>query len=749
MKRTFFTCLTLLTFITVAQSQDNRAAADSLHIQYLPELTVVGLGSKTDIQQIPEIVGTTIYAGKKNALIKLDNVQGNVVTNTMRQVMAKVPGIHIWESDGSGIQIGIAARGLSPNRSWEFNVRQNGYDISADPFGYPEAYYNPQLQSVQQIEIVRGQGALQYGPQFGGMVNYILKDGSKIGKPFTLQSEQTVGSNGLFNSFNAIGGKLKKWHYYTFYDHRHANGWRDNSYYSTGSAFGTVTYKPNSRFSIGAEVMRWNMLSQQPGGLTDSLFETDARTSFRSRNWFDLAWLTGAITGNYAFSAKTKLNFKVFGIHGNRNSIGYNPSGGIQVADTINTTTLDYNHRTLDVDRYRNYGAEGRFMTEYHLGKMRNTLSAGARIYQGNTFRLRGGKGSTGVDFDSTEPVDDSWNGDIEYRSRNMALFAEHIFRIRGDKWYIIPGARIEFLGGAASGFNGIADGTPIVLQPQTRNRWFLLSGIGTEYHLTPSTELYANISQAYRPIQFADLTTPPTTDEINPQLKDATGANTDIGYRGKLKDYLFFDMSAFYMNYNNRIGTLRQQRADGSFYNYRTNVGKSTSLGIEAVAEFSPVRLLVSKVTRWNVSMFASYSYTNARYGDFKVIKQTGTSLEEINYRNNRVENAPEHILRAGISTSFRGAVLTLQHSYTDEMFSDANNTETPTSNGQNGLIPAYSIWDLTFSYKFEQQYYLKAGVNNLTDARYFTRRAGGYPGPGLLPADGRSFFLSVGAWF
>ena len=150
--------------------------------KYLPEITVVGRGSKSDYQQLPEIVGTNIYAGKKNALIVLDNVQGNVVTNTMRQVMAKVPGIHVWESDPSGIQIGIAARGLSPNRSWEFNVRQNGYDIAADPFGYPEAYYNPQLQAVQRIEIVRGRGSLQYGPQFGGLVNYILRNGIEINK---------------------------------------------------------------------------------------------------------------------------------------------------------------------------------------------------------------------------------------------------------------------------------------------------------------------------------------------------------------------------------------------------------------------------------------------------------------------------------------------------------------------------------------------------------------------------------------
>jgi Fe(3+) dicitrate transport protein len=40
-----------------------------------------------------------------------------------------------------------------------------------------------------------------------------------------------------------------------------------------------------------------------------------------------------------------------------------------------------------------------------------------------------------------------------------------------------------------------------------------------------------------------------------------------------------------------------------------------------------------------------------------------------------------------------------------------------------------------------------IKAGINNMADVRYFTRRAGGYPGPGALPADGRNFFVSIGA--
>lgn len=111
------------------------------------------------------------------------------------------------------------------------------------------------------------------------------------------------------------------------------------------------------------------------------------------------------------------------------------------------------------------------------------------------------------------------------------------------------------------------------------------------------------------------------------------------------------------------------------------------------------------------------------------------------------KVENAPENILRAGISAGYKKMMLTAQVSYVGETFSDANNTVAPSANGQNGLIPSYTVTDLTANYKFPEYINIKAGINNLLDERYFTRRSGGYPGPGALHADGRTFFISVGA--
>jgi Fe(3+) dicitrate transport protein len=700
--------------------------------KYLSEITIVGRASKSDYHQLPEVVGTSIYAGKKNALIVLDNVQGNVVNNTMRQVMAKVPGIHIWESDPSGIQIGIAARGLSPNRSWEFNVRQNGYDISADPFGYPEAYYNPQLQAVQRIEVVRGQGSLQYGPQFGGLVNYILRNGSEIKKPFEFETQQTIGSNNLFNSYNAIGGQTNKVHYYSFFDHRNGDGWRENSRYFTNAGYGTVTYAFSKKFSLSAELMHSHIRSQQPGGLTDAQFEDNAQQSLRSRNWFDIKWTTPALIANYYFNDKARWNTKVFATIGDRSSVGF--MQGIHIKDSINAATRDYNNRALQVDQYRNYAMESRIITDYNVAGFENTVSGGIRLYTGTTYRRADGKGTTGTNYDVS--VIGDYPRDIEFGSRNAAAFVENIFRL-SDKFLIVPGIRYEWLEGSASGRNGFnSAGEPIILQDVTRSRSFLLAGVGAEFHPTNNTEFYANYTQAYRPIQFANLQAPPTTDVIDPNLKDAKGYNIDFGYRGKLKDYLQFDVSTFYLQYNNRVGTISPV---GANYRLVTNVGASTSKGFEGYVEFNPVRAF-SKNINSDLILFGSYGYTDAKYsGDHK----------DANTKGKKVENAPEHILRAGASAGYKQFLLTGQVNYVSETFSDANNTLTPTTNAQNGLIPSYVVTDLTATYKFSEKLNIKSGVNNLFDKNYFTRRAGGYPGPGLLPADGRTFFVSVGAKF
>jgi Fe(3+) dicitrate transport protein len=723
-----------------AQQQE---ASDSLssHVRYLSEITLVGRNTRADIHFLPEIVGTTINAGKKNSLIVMDNVQGNVVNNTMRQVMAKVPGIQIWESDPSGIQIGIAARGLSPNRSWEFNIRQNGYDISSDPFGYPEAYYTPQLNSVQRIQVVRGAASLQYGPQFGGLVNFILKDGSEAAKPFQYETQQTLGSFNLFNTYHAVGGKTDKVNYYGFWDHRRGDGFRANSGFHVNTGFASTTWKISSKLKAGVELTHFDYTSQQPGGLTDAQFTTDPSQSLRSRNWFGVRWSMAALNLDYSFSQSTRINLKVFGMEGYRNSVGFLQPPTIK--DSINPSTLTYSNRRVDIDRYRNAGAETRFITDYSIGRQKHTLSAGVRIYTGHTYRVQNGRGDTGSDFNLN--ISGPFPTALDFHTFNASLFAENIFRV-GQDLLVIPGIRYEHISNSSLGRLGFYGANELRTPTETRNRNFILPGIAFEYHVA-ATEVYANFAGAYRPVLFSELIGNPTTDVIDANLSDAKGYNIDLGYRGRVKDWLFFDASVFSLAYNDRVGLLAQQRNDGSFYNLRTNIGNSRSNGVEFLVEFSPVKAWMDKSTKGNLTIFLSSALIDARYDNVRVVTKSGNNLIESNLSGKRVENAPAGLHRTGMTYARGRLTATLQYSHVTKAYSDANNTEVAVATGVNGAIPAYDILDLSGTFRINDKLFLKGGINNLLNEKYFTRRAGGYPGPGIMPAEPRNGFLTVGA--
>jgi len=720
------------------------------HIEYLSEINLVGKGQQRDVMMLPEIVGTKINAGKKNSLVVLDQVNNVVVNNSMRQILAKVPGIQIWESDGSGIQIGIANRGLSPNRSWEFNIRQNGADISADPFGYPEAYYNPQMQAVQRIQIIRGAGALQYGPQFGGMINYIMKDGSNFRKPLQLECNQTVGSFGLMNSFVGIGGKGKKGYYYTFFDRRSADGYRSNSQYQTQTMYGSATYLLGKKTTLTADYMRYFMQSQQPGGITDKELYNGigATLSHRSRNWFSTPWNTMNVKLNHELSQTSRIQLLIFGMSAVRHSVGN--IAGILIPDTINKLTGQYSERDLSTDKYKNAGTELSYLKHYRILGVRQTLSTGIRVFRGQTLRFQKGIGSTGVDanYSTAKP----FPVELAFNTFNVAWFAEQIVRVN-SRFIIIPGVRLESIHSTVAGRLGFAstgEAIPVLASPF--NRKFLLGGMSAEYHLKNGIEIYGNLTQNYRPALFTDLQAMPSTEQIDPNLKDATGSNNDLGIRGRRGNWLYFDGSLFVLQYNNRIGRITRINDLGNAVTVKTNVGNSVSTGIEGILDIDWIKKLKPS-GNWGLPIYLSYALTNAKYGDYNItVKNTAGKYETLNLKGNRVENAPRHILRAGMgfqlkskSNPARHVLNQIQWSYVSGCYSDANNTLIPLSTGVNGYIPDYHIFDWNTTLSVNQKVQIKFSINNLMNRSYFTRRSGGYPGPGLLPSDERSILCSV----
>lgn len=730
--------------LTAAASQAQEVKKDTATVTL--DQVIIFIKEQTP-DRMPAVQQQTIYSGKKNDVLRLNEINANRTTNNARELFSRMAGVSVWENDGSGIQVNVAVRGLSPNRSWELNTRQNGYDISSDVFGYPEAYYNPPMEAVERIEFIRGGASLQFGPQFGGMLNYVLKKAPE--KKFSYETQNTVGSFGLVSSFNAIGGKHGKFTYYAYHHARRADGWRDNTGYQIRNSFVNLGYEFAPHWKAQVEFTTMDYELQQPGGLTDAQFAADHRQSLRDRNWMGTPWNLATITLTGRWSPKITTDFKLFGLYGERNSVGF--TAAPNVVDAINPTTLAYANRQVDRDRYVNFGLENRSLWNYSLGKTQHHLAFGFRLYQADTNRRQRGTGTNGSDFDLT--VSDRYPRNLDFTTRNIALFAENMFQIT-SAWTVTPGARLEIIESVGSGLFNRVSGNDILMPNQELNRTQLLLGLGTEYRIG-TTNVYANISQAYRPVLFSDQTPPATTDVIDPNLQDANGYTLDLGYRGTFKNWINFDVSYFYMVYNNRIGTLNRFINDDptqAAFAFRTNLGKSIHKGAELYGDISWFDVFGAPKTWGKLKTFASSAFISARYDDFAVTSVSGAAsnvtITTTNLAGKRVENAPEFIHNFGISWEYKKISISAQQRQNGAVYTDAQNTVTPTANGVNGRIGGYKVVDLGMEYRFKN-YNLRGGINNLTNEKYATRRAGGYPGPGLLPGEGQSFYVSIGAKF
>jgi Fe(3+) dicitrate transport protein len=727
MKVKFILIATILFAInTKGQSQNG----DTTKTTLLNELIIHEQKNIGGIERMPEIKDNVIYAGKKSEVIILDKINADLSINNTRQIFSKVPGLNIWENDGSGIQTNISTRGLSANRSWEFNVRQNGYDISSEAFGYPESYYTPPTESLSKIEIVRGASSLQYGTQFGGLLNYEIKKGHAT-KKLSVEEQVTFGSYGLANFYSAIGGTIKKLNYYVFLHDRQADGWRQNSRYNTRTFFVSANYQFTKKLNIAFEYTNMENSSQQPGGLTDIQLKTNSPLSNRARNWIGTPWNVAALTIKYDISPKVSLIIKTFTSMSERNSVGN--LSAINIIDSINPLTLAYNLRRVDRDFYQNIGTEARLSYKYKLFKQSHTLASGVRAYAGNTQRKQKGTGNSGSDFDITL-TNNQYVTDLKFNTNNYAFFAENIFQIT-NKFKVIPGVRFENI---YNKIEGTINSNTSSIVPQTSYRNILLAGIGSEYLISTKTNIYANISQAYHPVTFSEFT-PSNADEIiDPNLKDAKGLNADFGYRGMVKNFLNFDVGMFYLNYDNRVGTILQNGA-----NFKTNIGQSVSQGIESFIEINPFKIWNENPKWGSISLFTSNSFIDAKYVNSKETDPTKS------YNGKQVENAPRNINRMGLTYTYKTFTSTFLYSSSSEIYTDALNTELPNTTYQIGKIEGYKVMDLSCAYVFLKNCNIKSGVNNLADEAYATRRSNGYPGPGLLPGNGRTFYLSFGVKF
>ncbi len=700
---------------------------DSLKIHELPAFEIQGERAIQDIQRLDPIQGTYIHSGKKSEVINLTEKNTAVSEKYGRQIFSKIPGVFVYDMDGTGNQMNIATRGLDPHRGWEFNIRKDGIVTNTDMYGYPASHYNIPMEAVERIELVRGTGSLQYGGQFGGMLNYISKQPDST-KKVAFETINTVGSYGLVSTYNRLSGKIGKFRYSAWMNYKTLDGYRDNSQSQFNAEGITLYYDASENLKFKLDWTHSNYITSLAGALNDSLFHVNPRMATRSRNYYNPNIHVPSLTIDWKLSSSTRLVLTSSAVLGSRNSVMFDRPADVQ--DTLNSATLQYSNRQVDIDNYHSYTTELRVLHTYRLLNNTSALSAGVQYMNNDLHRRQQGVGTTGNDFDLSLATP-GWGRNLNFKTSNLAVFADNRW-VLTNRLSVTTGVRVEM---GESNLTGRTVYYPLNDLPNTIEHNFALFGASAQYDFSELINVYAGWSQAYRPVVLKDIVPGSVFEISDDNLQNAFGYNAELGFRGSW-EFLKWDVTGFYLDYNNRLGTVAQTDDEGNLTIFRTNIGDSHTAGIELFlqGDFNLTKDL-------HLSLFTSTSYMDARY-DQATVRQ---GSDNIDVSGNKVESVPEIISRNGLNLTFRNISLSLLYSYTSESFADALNTTEAPANGATGLVPAYQLLDLNVGVQLTNRLKLQLNINNLLDESYFTKRPQFYPGPGIWPSDGRTFSATV----
>ena len=136
---------------------------------------------------------TIVVIGKAEADIARQPAGVSIVTTeelTLKQprsteeALRAVPGVFVKPEEETAIVANIGIRGLS-SADYKTLILEDGVPVAPGLFVGNGRYYNPRIERMEGIEILKGAASLRYGPStIGGVINYMTRqprDGVEVG----------------------------------------------------------------------------------------------------------------------------------------------------------------------------------------------------------------------------------------------------------------------------------------------------------------------------------------------------------------------------------------------------------------------------------------------------------------------------------------------------------------------------------------------------------------------------------------
>lgn len=646
----------------------------------LPRIDVVGQ-TEADIARTPGSV----------RVVTEDEIKQTQPRST-EDVLRRVPGIYIKREEESAVVTNISVRGLTAG-DYKTLVLEDGVPIQPGIFVGNARYYNPRIQRMEGIEVLKGAASLRYGPNtIGGVINFQTKtpeDGvaviGRLGSWDTREATVELGASSASGDsrFGIIASRAQ------------SDGFMDKGYYMTdvmvkaGSAIGDNQF-------IGAKFLYYqNDANISYRGLFPDAFEAGARFNPAPDDYFLTERKSFDVNHEWEINPDLYLKTLVYWSEMSRDYWRFRIGSG-ENATTINSDGFrvwNYIDEVQGNNRsFTRVGLDSRLTMNYSAFGIDNEAEFGARLMQEEMVdqTIRADR-ATPRNPNQTLLRNRVDSGD------SLALFAQNRLDVN-ERLSVTAGLRVETYEQERKNRQN-ADSA------DTFSNTEYMPGIGATYWLNPSAQLYGSVYRAFAPPLVGSVVgggDTPTEAERS--------INIEMGVRGG-RGPLNYEVTAFQMDFSNQV--------DPGVSGIRDpNEGSALHQGLEAALGYD---FRNGFSVDGNVTWVPTAEYREDRPGEA--------------LKGNRLAYSPE--LMANLTLGYRSGPLqtALLINYVSSRYGDGLNTReftTESTGTWGGRMPSYYTADLTASYDVNPRFSVFGAVKNLTDEQYIAGlRQGIYVGP------------------
>lgn len=655
------------------------ATEQTQQVVVLPTIQVIG-SQEDSISKIP---GAAV-------IVSQEQIQQFTPSST-EEILKRVSGVYVKPEEESAIVANIGMRGIS-SADYKTLILEDGVPVAAGLFVGNGRYYNPRIQRMDSIEVLKGSSALRYGPMnIGGVVNYRTKqpkDGAlvdlSIGSWDTYKTTVELGGSSPTKDSNV--GAILSW--------AKSDGFMDKSYemkdavIKAGTAIGDnqwvgvkfTHYENDANISYRGQFLGEYHVKKQNNPAPDDWFLTE-------RNSFD-------INHRWDINPDTELQTLLYWSEMNRDywRYGVNATASQAAGRWIYTDNVSGNNRAFE-----RIGAETRLIAKNTIFNIPGEAEIGLRLMNEKMDDVT-------INAKRATPRSGTTAKDTKDSAKSVALYAQNRFDI-SDQLSVTPGVRVER-------YEQQRDDKQKNETVKTSNTE-VMPGLGVTYQFIPAVQLYASVYKAFSPALNGDS----LSGMKDQKLEAETAVSWELGLRGQ-QDAVRYELTAFRMDFDNQI---IPANSNSDFQS--TNGGKTYNQGLEGA---------VSLEFENGFDVFANLTWiANAEFKGDRYNKNGSLKSKD----GDRVPYTPEWVANLGVGYTYAGLRSQLSANYTGSQFTDELNTKPIVENTSGfftGKIDAYTTVDLTTRYTLNDQVEFYGAVKNLEDKRYIASlRQGIYVGP------------------